>query len=54
MREKSHKVIIRFNQQQLQVLDIVSKEGIFGKTYPEIIVNLFREYIRQTFGKGGA
>ncbi len=54
MTDKAHKLVVKFNQQQLQVLDGVKKEGKFGDTYGELIVNLFREYIRQTFGKGGA
>ena len=54
MNGKKHKLVVKFNQQQLQVLDIVKKEQRLGDTYPQIVVGLFREYIRGTFGKGGA
>lgn len=54
MQRTETKLVVRLNQQQLQFLDAVKKEGRLGKVYEEIIVNIFREYIRQNFGKGGA
>lgn len=54
MQNKTTKVVVKFNQQQLQLLDALKKEGKFGNTYEDIVVNVFREYIRQSFGKGGA
>ncbi len=54
MKNKTTKLVVKFNQQQLQLLDNLKKAGKFGNTYEDIVVNVFREYIRQTFGKGGA
>lgn len=47
MANKTHKVIVRFNQQQLQLLDNLKNEGKFGQKYEDIVVNVFREYVRQ-------
>ena len=54
MKNKTNKLVIKFNQQQLQLLDNLKKEGKFGNNYADIVVNVFREYIRQNFGKRGA
>ncbi len=54
MKNKAHKLVVKFNQQQLQLLDNLKKEGKFGNNYEDIVINIFREYIKQTFGKGGA
>lgn len=54
MQKTATKLVVRFNQQQLQFLDALKKEGRHGNAYEEIIINIFREYIRQNFGKGGA
>ncbi len=48
---KMHKVVVRFDQQQLQLLHNVKKAGSFGNTYEEVIINVFREYIKQNFGR---
>ncbi len=58
MKNKTTKLIVKFNQQQLQLLDNLKKEGKFGENYAEIVVNVFREYehgrkIRQTLPKKG-
>jgi hypothetical protein len=53
-QSKIHKLVIKFNQQQLQLLDNLMKEGKYGNSYEDIVVNIFRDYLRQTFGKGGA
>jgi len=53
-QSKIHKLVIKFNQQQLQLLDNLKKEGKYGNSYEDIVVNIFRDYLRQTFGKGGA
>jgi len=37
----------------MELLDKLKQEGEFGKDYPDVIVAIFRKYIRQTFGKGG-
>lgn len=47
-------LVVKFTEQQLQILDRVKQEGTFGKTYPEVVLNLFREYVKQTFGRAGA
>jgi len=54
MKSKIHKLVIKFSQQQLQLLDNIKKEEKYGNSYEDIVVNIFREYVRQTFGKGGA
>ena len=54
MSNKTTKLVVKFNQQQLQLLDNLRKEGKFGESYADIVTNVLREYIRQTFGKGGA
>lgn len=54
MKNKIHKLVIKFSQQQLQLLDNIKKEEKYGNSYEDIVVNIFREYVRQTFGKGGA
>ena len=54
MQNKTNKVVVRFNQQQLELLDRLKRDGKFGSSYEDIVVNVFREYIRQKFGKGGA
>ena len=48
---KMHKVVVRFDQQQLQLLDNVKKTDRFGNTYEDVIINVFREYIKQNFDK---
>lgn len=47
MKNKKTKLVVRFNQQQLELLDNLKKESKFGEKYSEIVVNVFREY-----GKG--
>jgi hypothetical protein len=54
MEKKTKNIQVRFTQQQMELLENLRKEGKFGKTYEAVILNIFREYIRQTFGKGGA
>ena len=53
MKSKTIKLTVRFNQQQLQLLDKLKEGGKFGETYAEIVVKVLREYIRQTSSKGG-
>ena len=54
MEKAKIEVTVKFNCQQLQLLDSLKKERKYGDTYEQIIINIFREYIRQTFGKRGA
>jgi len=51
MIDECHKVIVRFNQQQLQLLDILKNSGKFGSTYEEIVRSVFRLYIKQTLDR---
>ncbi len=54
MPSKTTKVTVKFTQQQIELLDKLAQEGTYGKTYPDIVVAVFRQYITQTFGKRGA
>ena len=47
MDSKKTKIRMRFTQQQLEVLDRLKKEGKFGDAYPEIVLNVFREYTKR-------
>lgn len=48
MSEKINKVTVRFNQQQLQLLDNLKRCNKFGTTHEEVICNAFRRYVEQT------
>lgn len=54
MKNEMTKLKVKFTQQQLELLNKLKKEGLFGKNYEEIIANVFRAYIKQTFGERGA
>lgn len=49
MAKKSKNISVRFTQQQLELLDNLKEEGKFGGNYSKIVVNVLREYIKQTF-----
>ena len=53
MENRTTKVVVRFNQQQLQLLDSLKKQRKFGESYEKIIVNVFREYVRQNLAETG-
>ncbi|MBE3142775.1 MAG: hypothetical protein IMZ61_02485 [Planctomycetes bacterium] len=53
MKDKKTRVVVRFTQQQIELLDKLKQEGRFGGSHAEIVVNLFRESIEDTYGKGG-
>ena len=53
-QEKTFKIKVKFTQQQLELLEKLRREGTFGNTYEEIVVNIFRDYIKQESPKGGA
>lgn len=53
MTNEKIKVKVRFNQQQMELIEKLKDEGKYGQNYQEIIVNIFREYIIQLFGVGG-
>ena len=48
MNDERHEVVVRFNQQQLQLLDILKNSGKFGSTYEELVRSVFRLYVEQT------
>ena len=54
MEEEKIKLEVRFTQQQIELLDKLKEEGIFRETYEKIALNVFRNYIKQSFGPGGA
>jgi hypothetical protein len=47
-KRKTRIVEVEFNQQQEVVLKQLALDGKYGKDYPEIIQNVFREFLRQT------
>ena len=53
MADQTTKVTVTFTQQQMELLERLKNEGTFGSDYPEVIKTIFRESIRQKFGKGG-
>ena len=52
-QDNTVKVKVKFTQQQMVLLENLKKEGKFGQSFEEIIPNVFREYVKQTFGLGG-
>lgn len=50
-KDEKKKIVVSFTQQQLQLLDKVKAEGRFGKTYSEVVLNIFRDYARQELGE---
>ncbi len=63
MEKKEGKVKVRFTEQQLLLLNSLKRQGILGRVYSDIVLNVFREYanhlhrfpdyIRQRFDQGG-
>ena len=47
------KVTVRLTQQQIEALKQVIQKGTFGKTYEELLLNLFREWVNENYGEGG-
>jgi hypothetical protein len=47
------KVVVKFDQEQLKLLDNLKKEKEFGGSYRDIITRVFRNYVRQELGRGG-
>jgi hypothetical protein len=52
-KSRKVKIKVRFTQQQMILLENLMREGKFGDDYKDIIPNVFREYVKQTFGLGG-
>lgn len=53
MADRIMKVVVKFDQEQLKLLDNLKKEKEFGKNYRDIITQVFRSYFRQELGRGG-
>jgi hypothetical protein len=51
MNDQSKNVVVRFNQQQLQLLDNVKRSGKFGNSYEEVIRSAFHLYVEQTINR---
>ena len=51
METTSRKIVVKFTQQQLELLERLRKEKKFGEKYPDIVLNVFREYAKQELGK---
>ena len=47
MAARPAKVVVRFDQQQRKLLDLLRAEGTFGKEDGEIIRNVVLDYLRQ-------
>ncbi len=46
-------VKVTFTQQQMECMEKVRKEGMFGSTMPEVVARVFHEYVRSSLGRGG-
>lgn len=44
------KLKVSFTQQQRELLEKLRQEAKFGKTYEEIVINVFRDYAKQQLG----
>jgi hypothetical protein len=53
MAQSGRPVKIRINQQQAEVLERLRKEGAFGATISEVVVNVFRTYAREAREREG-
>jgi len=53
MADQTRKLVVEFDQEQLKLLDKLKKEKEFGENYKDIIVRVFRNYVRQELGQGG-
>jgi hypothetical protein len=54
MTDQMVEITVEFTEQQLEVLDKIKDENIFGDSYEEIALNMFRSFIMQNFGEKGA
>ena len=50
MAEQIRKIPLRLTAQQLVLLEQVRKEGQFGHTMEEVLVNMFRVFAQQQLG----
>jgi len=51
MNDIPQEVVVRFNQQQLQLLDNLKHSGKFGSSYEQVIRTAFRQYVKQTIDR---
>ena len=47
-------LVVRFTQQQRELLERLRREGTFGATYGEVVRNVFRDFVKQQSGAEGA
>jgi hypothetical protein len=52
MRPRPAKVVVRFDQQQRKLLDVLRAEGKFGTQDGEIICNVVLDYLKQQQKRG--
>jgi len=45
-------VTVKFTEQQLVLINKVVAEGRMGTSREDVILAMFREYVRQTLGEG--
>lgn len=48
MPEDERTLPVRFTSQQIVFLEMLRKEGRFGDTLEEVVLSVFREYVRAT------
>lgn len=51
MAEEKHTIKVAFTQQQWLLLDRLREEKRWGETREEIVLNLFRDYVKQELGE---
>ena len=51
MNDKTKRSVVKFNEQQLKLLDNLKQSGKFGDSYEEVIRSVFREYVMQTIDR---
>jgi len=51
---QTHKLVVKFTQQQRELLERLRREGTFGSTYGEVVANVLRDFVKQQSAKGGA
>jgi len=51
MAKDKHRITVGFTQQQLELLDRLKAERRFGQTRSEIVLNVFRDYVKQEIGE---
>lgn len=49
--QEGKRVTVAFTQQQWQLLDRLKDEGRWGTTREEVVLNVFRDYVKQELGE---